>query len=58
MFTDEEQLRKSGQNVANKRPLFIKNLPLLKGLQTFQVYTQSSLALSLVVENMHIKKTL
>lgn len=54
MFTDEEQLRKSRQNVANKRPLFIQICDPLKGLQTFQVYKQSSLAPSPSVQNMPI----
>lgn len=42
MFTDEE-LRKSRQNVANKRPLLIQICKLLKGLHTFQVYEQVQL---------------
>ena len=44
------------KNAANKRPLFIQICNPVKKLQTFQVYKQSSVAPSLLVQNKHMWK--
>lgn len=44
------------KNAANKRPLFIQICNPVKKLQTFQVYKQSSVAPSLLVQKKHMWK--